>query len=284
MGPTSRPVLDPQAPRLRFLPFFEAYISNFIEGTEFTVDEARAIVFEGAIPPTRPEDAHDILGTYRLVADLQEMRGMPSDTDDFLELIRARHRVIMEGRPEKEPGIFKSQPNRVGGIEFVAPILVEGTLRESFSHYSGLADPFARAVFQMFVVSAVHPFADGNGRIARIMMNAELVAADETRIIIPAVYRNNYLMGLRVMSTNRRPEALIRTLDFAQRYTAAIDFTTFDGAVAMLERTNAFRDPAEADAAGVRLVLPESSSTTTCATATNCASAARATSAWNTSW
>ena len=28
----------------------------------------------------------------------------------------------------------------------------------------------------MFLVSEVHPFVDGNGRIARIMMNAELVA------------------------------------------------------------------------------------------------------------
>jgi hypothetical protein len=31
--------------------FFEAYFSNFIEGTEFAVEEARAIVFEGVIPP-----------------------------------------------------------------------------------------------------------------------------------------------------------------------------------------------------------------------------------------
>jgi fido (protein-threonine AMPylation protein) len=34
----------------------------------------------------------------------------------------------------------------------------------------------------MFLISEVHPFADGNGRIARIMMNAELVAAGEERI------------------------------------------------------------------------------------------------------
>ena len=40
-APTVRPLLDPDAPRYRFLPFFEAYFSNFIEGTEFAVEEAR---------------------------------------------------------------------------------------------------------------------------------------------------------------------------------------------------------------------------------------------------
>jgi hypothetical protein len=37
------------------LPFFEAYFSNFIEGTEFAVDEAEDIVFRGWIPKSRPE-------------------------------------------------------------------------------------------------------------------------------------------------------------------------------------------------------------------------------------
>jgi Fic family protein len=134
---------------------------------------------------------------------------------------------------------------------------VEGTLQEAFDIYQRLISPFARAVFQMFLVSEVHPFDDGNGRIARVMMNAELVSAAEQRIIIPQVYRNNYLMGLRALSVNRRADALIATLDFAQRYTAAIDYSSFEGARVTLERTNAFRDPAEADTAGMRLLLPE---------------------------
>lgn len=46
------------------LSFFEAYFSNFIEGTEFEVGEAADIVFRSAIPTERPEDAHDVLGTY----------------------------------------------------------------------------------------------------------------------------------------------------------------------------------------------------------------------------
>jgi hypothetical protein len=109
----------------------------------------------------------------------------------------------------------------------------------------------------MFLISEVHPFDDGNGRIGRVMMNAEFVAASEHRILIPQVYRNNYLMALRALTSNARADALIATLAFAQRYTAAIDFSSLERAQAMLDDTNAFRDPTEADATGVRLTLPE---------------------------
>ena len=256
LAPVERPVRDPAAARYQFLPFFEAYFSNFIEGTEFAVEEARQIVFDNVIPPARPEDAHDVTGTYRLVSDRQEMARLPRTANELIGLLKARHRVLLVGRPDKQPGVFKEEPNRVGNIPFVAPALVEGTLREGFRFYRRLAYPFARAVFQMFLVSEVHPFNDGNGRIARVMMNAELVAASEQRLIIPQVYRNNYLMSLRALTVNGLCEPLIRTLDFAQRYTSAIDFSDFEAARGTLEQTNAFADPVEADAAGVRLVLP----------------------------
>lgn len=257
-------VLEQQAPvtrvvsdeaRHRFLPFFEAYFSNFIEGTEFALSEAAEIVFENKIPPQRPKDAHDILGTYRLVADNDEMTTTPQSADDLLTILRTRHARMLGERPEARPGEFKTEKNRVGAVEFVDPSLVDGTLRRGFDLYSELTSPFARAVFQMFIVAEVHPFDDGNGRIARVMMNAELSAAREQRIIIPQVYRNNYLMGLRAMTVNRRADALIRMLDFAQRYTAGIDFSSYESAVSELAETNAFLDPLEADEAGVRLVL-----------------------------
>jgi fido (protein-threonine AMPylation protein) len=108
----------------------------------------------------------------------------------------------------------------------------------------------------MFLVSEVHPFADGNGRTARVMMNAELVAAGEGRIIVPTVYRTNYLMALKALSQNGITGALVRAMDFAQRYTAAVDFSDMDRARAMLDQTHAFADPNEADAAGIRLTLP----------------------------
>jgi hypothetical protein len=175
------------------LPFFDAYFSNVMEGTEFAVEEAAAIVFENKIPTARPQDALDILGTYRIVAGPKEMVQTPKTFTEFERLLKRRHAQIMQARPDKAPGRYKADANRAGGTMFVVPELVRGTLEQGFKAYKSLATPFQRAVFMMFLVAEVHPFVDGNGRIARIMMNAELVAAGEQRIIIATVYRATYL-------------------------------------------------------------------------------------------
>lgn len=184
------------------------------------------------------------------------MSRLPRSFDQLVTLLQGRHAQIMEGRPDKGPGRFKTDANRAGSTLFVAPELVGGTLAKGFEIYRGLTNPLHRAIFMMFLVLEVHPFADGNGRVARVMMNAELVAAGECRIIVPTVYRNNYLMALKALSQNGITGALVRTLAFAQRYTAAVDFANLERARFILDRTRAFADPNEAEAAGIRLVLP----------------------------
>lgn len=237
--------------------FFEAYFSNFIEGTEFAVEEASAIVFDGVIPANRPADAHDVLGTFRVVSSAQEMKRVPKNADAFLDLLRERHRTIMEGRPEKAPGEFKDRPNQVGSFIFVAPEDVHGTLVEGFRVYQRLTEPLHRAIFMMFLVSEVHPFADGNGRVARVMMNAELAAAQQIRVLIPIVYRSNYISALRALSANAWPDPIIKTLAFTQRYVAAIPWTDMKQTRSVLARTNAFVRPEEGDEQGVRLLIPD---------------------------
>jgi Fic family protein len=254
-APDVLPALPEDAGRRALLPFYEAYFSNYIEGTEFTLDEAAEIVFEGVLPSQRPADAHDILGTYELTSSREEMRRVPTDADEFLYLLRARHAVIMTGRPEKGPGRFKVRANRAGSTEFVHPTMVEGTLRRGFEVGAHLISPFARAVYLMFLTSEVHPFADGNGRVGRIMMNAELEAAGDVRIVVPTVYRLNYLAALN-SATHGHYAALLATLAFARRWTARVDFTTRATAEADLDRTHALRDAREAENAGIRLVLP----------------------------
>ena len=70
--------------QLENLAFFEAYFSNFIEGTEFEVNEAHQIIFDGKIPKDRPADAHDIIGTYRLVSNLDELQKVPTTFDELI--------------------------------------------------------------------------------------------------------------------------------------------------------------------------------------------------------
>ena len=255
-APFSRPTEQRSAEARSVLAFYEAYFSNFIEGTEFDVAEAADIVFNNVIPRDRPEDAHDVLGTWQIVSDPVEMAKTPRDPQVLLALMQSRHALLMGARPDKQPGSFKREANRAGSTLFVAPDQVEGTLARGFEYYQSLETPFARAVFMMFLVSEVHPFVDGNGRIARIMMNAELVAAGEERIIIPTVYRNNYLTALKALSQNAQPTPIIRTLDFARKWVAAVPWSDLETARRALESCHAFVDPTEAEDRGIRLRLP----------------------------
>jgi fido (protein-threonine AMPylation protein) len=230
---------------LRNKAFFEAYFSNYIEGTTFEIEEAEQIVFDHQIPARRPKDGHEIAATFRLVSDPVEMRATPHDFDQLVQLLQARHRTLMAERPEVEPGVFKQAANRAGDTHFVEPVYVRGTLRKGMELYLALTPGLARAIYLMFLVTDVHPFVDGNGRIARIMMNAELVSAGQPTIIVPTVYREDYLLALRALTRRHRPAPLIEALTRAQRF-GHLDFASYPSILQDLQRRNWFREPDEA--------------------------------------
>jgi hypothetical protein len=254
--PGTLPVLLPARDRER--PFFEAYFSNFIEGTEFELDEAVRIIYERAVPAERPADAHDVLHTYELIVDPEEADATPPSAEAFLDQLRRRHARLMASRPAMRPGVFKSIPNRVGSYTFVSPELVEGTLERGLGLRAQCPTAFTRAIFMMFLVSEVHPFDDGNGRVARLAMNAELSAAGEQRILVPIVSRNDYLGGLRRLSIDGDPNLLIRVLGRLWRWSAAVDFSDLAVARAEVEASHALVDPLEAERAGLHLSDPRS--------------------------
>lgn len=235
---------------VRHAAFAEAYFSNFIEGTEFPVEEAKAFVLEGLPPAARPQDAHDIIGTYQQIINASRAARAP-DADAFIALIKQRHSVLMSARPDKRPGEFKTMANRAGNTYFVEPGLVDGTLRKGFELLATLPEPFARAAYVMFLISEIHPFDDGNGRTARLFMNAEMSAADLTRIIVPTVYRDDYLSGLRAASRQADYAAYLRMLMRAYTFSSRLDYSGYDGLIAQLGQANAFSEPEEA-----RLIMP----------------------------
>jgi Fic family protein len=93
----------------------------------------------------------------------------------------------------------------------------------------------ARAIYMMFLCSEVYPFNDGNGRVARIMMNAELVKGNQTRI--------NYLLSLRKLSRNKEPSALLKVLDRLQLCSDNLYGDDFDELNDYLVKCNAFEEP-----------------------------------------
>ena len=222
--------------------FFESYFSNYIEGTEFEIEDAREIIETGQPMPARNADSHDMLGTFQIVASRREMRRTPSSAEELIDILQERHRIMMAARPDRDPGMFKMKNNHAGDTHFVDYTLVRGTLMKGFEYYQALESPFARALFILFMISEVHPFNDGNGRISRIMMNAESVHADQAKIIIPTVFRDDYLNALRRLTRKGDPSVIIRAISRVHQFSANITGDDFEATKDYLEKCFAFKD------------------------------------------
>jgi hypothetical protein len=225
--------------------FFESYFSNYIEGTVFEIDEAKQIIQTNKPIPSRNDDSHDVLGTYQIVSNKKEMELTPSTPEEFLKIIAFRHSILLSKRVDKTPGLFKDKNNFAGSTAFVDFNLVSGTLVQSFDYYSALDHPFAKAAYIMFVMSEVHPFLDGNGRIARVMMNAELVKAGQSKIIIPTVFREDYMGALKKFTKQRKCDTYIKMLQLAHEFSAKVYAEKMDEMQEYLTSCNAFNEDSD---------------------------------------
>jgi hypothetical protein len=223
--------------------FIETYFSNYIEGTEFEIEEAHDIVVQGRPLKYREDDSHDILGTYRAILQSKSNPAIAQKFDDFAKQLQDWNREVIETRQSKSPGEFKTENNRAGNTVFVTPDLVLGTLQKGYELIMSGATPANRAALAMFVVAEVHPFTDGNGRTARLAMNQFLTQAGLTRIIIPTVYRDDYVSALKAMSSNSLATPIVRMLSRAARFSRWVDMSSKARAFADLNRSNSLGRP-----------------------------------------
>ena len=234
--------------------FVESYFSNYIEGTTFTVEEAEDIVFRNKIIPLRSEDSHDVKGTFDAALRDPFYSKPPLDEEHFIEWLRLVNQKVMGARADKEPGQWKQKPNQAGSTLFVLPELVEGTLRKAWPLMGTLELPMQRALMAMFIVSEVHPFTDGNGRTARLLMNCYLSAEQQCRIVVPTVFREDYLLPLKALSHQADSTGYIRGMRLCQAWTAELDYAgvTVPQMKAQLAACNALRE----DTRAYRLLSP----------------------------
>ena len=87
--------------------------------------------------------------------------------------------------------------------------------------------PASRArVFAIFAASEVHPFADGNGRVSRALLNAELSAEGQCRVVIPLCFRADYLGALRATEPPGQSRArCCEAIERAQRWASLVDWS-----------------------------------------------------------
>ena len=91
-----------------------------------------------------------------------------------LSLIRRLHRLVL--KKNSTSGSWRSQPwaifNQSGAVVYLAPPATEvpSLMDEYIEHLAGLNDhPAVVAAVAQFVFEKIHPFADGNGRVGRLV-------------------------------------------------------------------------------------------------------------------
>lgn len=119
----------------------------------------------------------------------------------------------------------------------------EGTLQDGSRLALSVPEGLARAIYYAFLVSETHPFDDGNGRLSRLIMNAELSRLGLGRIIIPTLFHPQYVDCQRALTRADEPEGFIKALAFAARWSTGFSYGNLPALIASLRATNAFEEP-----------------------------------------
>ena len=167
--------------------------SNWLDGLSEALKE-RVEAAEDAIAPIRTREWHQpelirltqlearasshIEGEYdsrrigRHALALQEFLHRPTGEGALLEM----HQKMMHGQPHAQPGQYRTMQVRVGIHHPPPPGLVPSLMEEMFRDIAGRTPSIPLAVWTHVRFETIHPFADGNGRTGRAIMQALLGA------------------------------------------------------------------------------------------------------------
>ena len=194
------------------------YHSNAVEGNSLTLGETRSLILHGLTAHGKPMRDHlDIEGHDEAVKAMEDA----VRRDELLSevFIRNLHKVLLkepyendaitpDGQPVKRRiavGEYKTQPNNVrtstGEIYyFTPPEQVKPAMSDLIDWYRRQEDegehPIVIAATFHYRFIRIHPFDDGNGRMARLLMNMILIKHGYTVAIIPSEERGQYINSL----------------------------------------------------------------------------------------
>lgn len=177
------------------------YHSNAIEGSTLTLRETQ-LVIEGHSPaagkPLREVyEARNHHRALQLVESWVETRSpsVPISERDLLDI----HERLMTDIDALSAGRFRTDRVLIRGTRFIPPgSHTFGTLIPHMLDRANRHDlhPTLRAAELHYHFVAIHPFADGNGRTARLMMNYLLLRAGYPITLIEVARRGEYLAAL----------------------------------------------------------------------------------------
>ena len=193
------------------------YHSNAIEGNQLTMGETRAFLLHGITAKGKPfKDYLDMKGhndAIRYLESFVRQNAELRETD-----IREMHKILLGesyGSPAISPeglevtkriqvGQYKTVPNHVqtqsGDIHYYATLedtpIKMGELMAWYRKNKSNLHPLVLAATFHYRFVAIHPFDDGNGRMARLLMNLILMERGLVPIVVKEEGKGEYLLAL----------------------------------------------------------------------------------------
>ena len=195
------------------------YSSNALEGNTLTLTETKVLLEDGLTVGGKPlRDCYEAAGhakAYDFMLKAARSEAFKVSEDIILRL----HRLFYQGIEPEKAGIYRDHQVFITGTEYVPPKASElPALMMSFvdelNDTRERVHPVRLAAFAHRKLADIHPFADGNGRTARLLMNLILVNRGYQIIIIPPVLRVDYINALKAAQRMKNPsdEAFIRLI------------------------------------------------------------------------
>jgi Fic family protein len=168
-----------------------------MEGNTLTLREAALIIEDGIAPRGKKlREIHEVENFKRVLRYLKSYKG-----DISISFIRKLHSLVQRNIDDEQSGNFRRIEVGVVGSNFEPPpaIFVEEELKNLVRWYKDNSDhlhPFELACIFHYRFVQIHPFIDGNGRVARELLNFILERNGYPPMIMEITDREDYLKRL----------------------------------------------------------------------------------------
>lgn len=186
------------------------YTSNALEGNSLTLSETKVLLEDGITIGGKPiRDCYEATGHARAYDYMLEIaRGGPLQfrEKDILRL----HALFYGGIDPDHAGRYREDQVFITGTEYIPPTADEvpalmAELVEDLNQRKNDTHPVLLAAYAHRRLVDIHPFQDGNGRTARLLMNLILVNKGYCVVSIPPVLRHDYITALQQAQRSRNP-------------------------------------------------------------------------------
>ncbi len=189
------------------------YSSNALEGNTLTESETKVVIEDGLTVGGKPlkdhleAEGHAV--AYDFMWKLAKSKGF-TEKD-----IKNLHKLFYQKIDEKNAGKYRKIKAFISGSEFVPPPPNEvAPIMRMFVSELGInfgMHPIDRAARVHLDFVSIHPFVDGNGRVARLLMNLCLLQSGYPITIIPPIKRVEYIAALE--KAHRQPKVFAEFID-----------------------------------------------------------------------